>query len=167
MSTVEQRLDALQRRITALEAENMQLRQHALGLPAPEQQASRRQLLAGGAGAWAPDGRHAAGTGTAGRSSSGIPHAQAVRRVTLTPLVTRGVVWAEHHWELGAPFTGAAAPVVVATAADDYMEQDVMAACTCAVRVTGEPGAYVATIMVRGIASHARAVEVHAVAIGQ
>ena len=77
---------------------------------------------------------------------------------------SRGVHWAEHAWHLGPQFTGARVPLVLATATDDYMHRDVTVQCTCSVRIEGTSGAYIATIMVRGISSHARSVEVPAVA---
>jgi hypothetical protein len=67
---------------------------------------------------------------------------------------------------LGPQFQGEQAPEVVATAADDYMAEDMREACSCSVTVQGTPGAYRATLMVRNVSSHAREVTIQAIAIG-
>lgn len=176
-------METLQRRIEALEAENTRLRQRAMAtddVSAPLM-GSRRQVLLGGAGllgalaGGAVLGRatpaSAAAETTLAASAVAGPAGPATEtylslRATLTPLKTRGVLWANHEWDFGAHFTGARPPVVVATAFDDYMQHDVASCCICAVTVHGAPGAYRATIMVRNISAFATTVEVNAVALG-
>ena len=159
-----QALDALQRRVEALEEENTFLRQQTLGEP---RGTSRRHLLAGGAGMV---GALAAGAllGSPPPSvAAATPVAPPMLRlsVTLAPVRTQRAVWAEHVWPLGAHFKGEP-PVVVASAYDDAMEHDVALSCTCAAVVRGKPGAYEAHLLVRQVSRSARAVVVHALAVG-
>ena len=176
INQIDQMVETLRRRIEALEAENARLRQTATvtnDTLAPLM-GSRRQVLLGGAGllgalAGGALLGHATPASAATETNLAAEPArekQLSLRASLTPLKTRGVLWANHEWNLGAHFTGARPPVVVATAFDDYMEHDVAACCVCAVAVHGAPGAYRATIMVRHISAFATAVEVNAVAVG-
>jgi hypothetical protein len=171
MQDLEQTLETLQRRIAALEAENGRLRTPPL--PAAQQATSRRQMLLGGAGVV---GALAGGSLLARAQSADAaavtpamqPNAarkEQALHITLTPLKSSGVYWARHEWHLEAHFNGAHAPTVIANAADDYMDEDVTAACTCSVRLQGKPGAYVAVIMVRGVHKSSRTVEVNALAL--
>jgi hypothetical protein len=180
---IDQLMETLRRRVEALEAENARLRQTPIAtndVPAPLT-GSRRQVLLGGAGLLgalaggavlgrATPASAATETTLAASAMAGpagpAPEKYLSLRATLTPLKTRGVLWANHEWDLGAHFTGARPPVVVATAFDDYMEHEVAACCVCAVSVHGAPGAYRATIMVRNISAFATTVEINAVALG-
>lgn len=172
MQDLEQTLEMLQRRVAALEADNERLRGQAARQPAAEQGTSRRQMLLGGASLV---GALAGGTLLAQAqpaTAAALPRVQAASarkeqalRTTLVPLTSRGVHWAQHDWYLDARFNEDQPPTVIATAADDYMEHDVTASCTCSVRVQGTPGAYVAVILVRGIHRSARTVEVNALAL--
>ncbi len=103
---------------------------------------------------------------SASAGPQGADRPVAILRIAPTVMRSRGVYWAEHAWHLGPQFTGDRAPLVIATATDDYMYRDVTVKCSCSVRVEGTPGDYVAILMVRGISSHARTVDVQAVAIG-
>lgn len=189
MSEIDHVVEALQRRVEALEEEATRLWQ-----PAPAIQhttvpfsGSRRQLLLGGAGVlggWAggallgrAEPTSAAATTTDSASDSGPasrgpvlhmpePERHLSLQTTLVPFKTRGVLWANHDWDFGAHFGGEQPPVVVATACDNYMEHDVTSFCVCAVAVHGSPGAYRATIMVRNISMFATEVVINALALG-
>ena len=136
--------------------------------PTPPQ-ANRRQVLARGAGvlgalaSGAALGRADAAAGEV-TATSGQKHL--ALQVTLVPQQTRRAVWVDHEWDLGAHFTGATPPVVVATALDDYMPHDPATFCVCAVAVHGTPGAYRATIMVRNVHRNATSVAINAIALG-
>ncbi len=182
MSEIDRALEALQRRVEALEDEAARLRHEATQRPSAPFSGSRRQLLLGGAGvvgawagtallgraepAYAASGADAPSVSAAGDSALHAPEKHLSLRTTLVPLKTRGVLWVNHEWDFGAHFMGKQPPVVVATAFDNYMEHDTAACCVCAVAVRGEPGAYRATIMVRNISAFATAVELNAVAFG-
>lgn len=177
-------IDELQRRVDTLEHEAARLQPAAAQLPAAPFSSSRRQVLLGGAGmlgalaGGALLGR-AEPSYAASNDNLNVTHETALGdtlppragkhltlQTTLTPLKTRGVLWANHEWDFGAHFVGEQPPVVVATALDDYMEHDVAAFCVCAVAVHGKPGAYRATIMVRNISAFATGVEINALAFG-
>lgn len=174
MNETDRLVDALQRRVAALEEEAARLRQPAVDHPPAPLSSSRRQVLLGGAGmvgamaggALLGYAAPVADAATAGdpASATGVKHLSL--HTILTPLKTRDVLWADHEWAFGAHFTGKQPPVVVATALDDYMEHDVASYCVCAVKVHGAPGAYRATIMVRNISALATAVAINAIAIG-
>ena len=174
MSEIDRVVEALQRRVEALEDEAARLRQPAEHRPAAPLGGSRRQVLLGGAGmlgalaSGALLGRVEPAAAAASESSvaAPLPARHLSLRATLAPLKTRGVLWAEHEWDFGAHFAGKEPPVVVATALDDYMAHDVAAYCVCAVAVHGTPGAYRATIMVRNISALATEVTINAVAFG-
>jgi len=179
MDDIDRVVEALRRRVDALEDENARLRQAAPHGRPSAASGSRRQVLLGGAGILGT----LAGGALLGRaepayaaSPDGVPPASAPAprvldkqlslRTTLVPLKTRGVLWATYDWDFGGHFTADRPPVVVATAFDDYMEHDVAACCVCAVAVRGKAGAYHATLMVRGISLFATEVVVNAVALG-
>jgi hypothetical protein len=174
MDDIEGTIEALQRRVDALETENTRLRQRAPRQPSMGRGASRKQVLLGGAGVLgALAGGALVGRGdTALAASSLLTAAQPSKgeslslRLALTPMKTKGVLWAEHTWEFGGHFRGSRPPVVVATALDDQMEHDKAAYAVCAVSVHGVPGAYQAKIMVRNIGKHATSVVVNAIAMG-
>jgi hypothetical protein len=169
MSTLEETVAALQRRVEALETENAGLRRRVPDQLLVDQPTSRRTLLFGGAGVLGALAGGSLLTHTSVAAAAGAPHSEdRVSSLHISPTVMRskGVYWAEHEWHLGPQFRGDGVPVVIATATDDYMHRDVTVQCTCSVRIEGTPGAYIAVIMVRGISSHARSVEVHAVAFG-
>ena len=88
-------------------------------------------------------------------------------QATLAPERGGGHHSALYTWRLGAHFTGAAAPVVVASAHDDYHGTEAAAVPSCAVAVRGVPGAYEAAIRVNNVGHWATAVTLHAVAIGE
>src|SRR5579871_3993914 len=163
MSDVDRIVEELQRRVDALEDEAARLRQPATQQSASPPFGNRRQILLSGAGllsAWAGSALlgHAE-PASAAPPPSDIPalilEKHLTLQATLTPLKTRGALWANHEWDFGAHFVGAQPPVVVATALDDYMEHDVATFCVCAVAVHGTPGAYRATLMVRNISAFA------------
>lgn len=170
MNTLEETVAALQRRVEALETENAGLRRHMPDQSLVDRPTSRRHLLLGSAGLLGALTGGSLLTHTSVASASSAPQVEdrhmATLRISPTVMRSRGVYWAEHEWQLGPQFNGERAPLVVATATDDYMHRDVTVQCTCSVRVEGTPGDYVAVLMVRGISSHARSVEVHAVAFG-
>jgi len=170
MSTLEETVAALQRRVEALETENIGLRRQVPDRSLVDQPTSRRHLLFGSAGLLGALAGRSLLTHTpvaSAASASQVEDRQvAALRISPTVMRSRGVYWAEHEWHLGPQFKGERAPLVIATATDDYMHRDVTVQCTCSVRVEGTPGDYVAVLMVRGISSHARSVEVHAVAFG-
>jgi hypothetical protein len=173
---------ALQRRVDALEDENARLRQPATLHSSPPVGGTRRQMLIGGAGVLSAlaggallgraEPSYAAGVAPAVRTeeltpaTAHTPEKSVGLQVTLTPMKTRGVLWANHEWELGPRFAGEQPPVVVATAWDDQMEHDVASFCVCAVTVHGAPGAYRATILVRNVSPFATSVVVNALALG-
>ena len=168
MSTLEEAVAALQRRVEALEMENVGLRRQVPDHSLVDQPTSRRHLLFGSAGLLGALAGGSLLTHTPAASASSAPRGDdrqlATLRISPTVMRSRGVYWAEHEWHLGPQFKGERAPLVVAMATDDYMHRDVTVQCTCSVRVEGTAGEYVAVLMVRGISSHARSVEVHAVA---
>lgn len=167
MSSLEEIVAALQRRVEALEAENIGLRRQVPDRSSAERPTSRRHLLVGSAGLLGALAGGSLLTHTAvAAASAAEDRPMATLRISPTVMRSRGVYWAAHEWHLGPLFKGERAPVVMALAADDYMHRDVRVQCTCSVRVEGTPGDYVAVLMVRGISSHARSVEVHAVAVG-
>ncbi len=179
MDDIDRVVEALRRRVDALEEENARLRQPATYHSPSEFGGSRRQVLLGGAGmlgalaGGALLGRaepaHATSSDSAPAADTLAPHVsqkQLSLQTTLVPLKTRGVLWANYDWDFGTHFTAERPPVVVATAVDDTMEQDVSACCVCAVAVHGKSGAYRATLMVRHIGAFATEVAVNAVAIG-
>lgn len=170
MSTLEETVAALQCRVEALETENIGLRRQLPDRSQSEQTTSRRHLLFGGAGLLGALAGGSLLTQTSVAAASAAPHVEdrpvSTLRISPTVMRSRGVYWAEHQWHLGPQFRGESAPVVIAMATDDYMHRDVTVQCTCSVRLEGAPGDYTAVIMVRGISSHARTVEVHAVAFG-
>lgn len=184
MSEIDRTVEALLRRVEALEDEAARPRQATAQRSSAPFSGSRRQLLLGGAGAvgalagvallgHAEPGYAAAADSGAAPSVSApdgptlhLPEKHLSLQTTLVPLKTRGVLWANHEWDFGTHFTGEQPPVVVATALDNYMEHDVAAFCVCAVAVHGAPGAYRATIMVRNISAYATSVVVSAVAFG-
>ncbi len=170
MSMLEETVAALQRRVEALEMENTGLRRHVQGRALADQPTSRRRLLFGSAGLLGAlaGGSLLAHTSVASAASDPQVEDRQVATLRISPTVMRskGVYWAEHAWHLGPQFKGDRAPLVIATATDDYMHRDVTVQCSCSVRVEGTPGDYVAVLMVRGISSHARSVDVQAVAFG-
>jgi hypothetical protein len=171
MSTLEQTLEAMWRRIEALEAENARLAPSAPRIASSRQGRSRRQVLLGGAGVLGA----LAGSALVGRSEPARAASPVVQeslsqheilQTTLTPLRSNGVLWARYEWHLGNHFAESTPPAVIATAADDYMDRDVTSSCSCSVLVEGSPGVYRAVIMVRGVHDRAQSVQVHAIAIG-
>jgi hypothetical protein len=169
MNTLEEAVDALQRRVGALEMENGGLRRQVLDGSRADRPTSRRHLLFGSAGLLGAlaGGSLLTHTSVASASAVQVEDRQiATLRASPTVMRSRGVYWAEHEWHLGPQFKGERAPLVIATATDDYMHRDVTVQCSCSARVEGKPGAYVAVLMVRGISSHARSVEVQAAAFG-
>lgn len=165
-----QALETLQRRVEALEEENARLRHPAPVRPSTQTGSSRRQVLIGGAGILgAIMGGQLLGRAEPSYAAAAEPNeAQKYLglRATVTPLRSRGALWATHEWDLGAHFAGAQPPVVVATAWDDQLDQDMASFCVCAVQVHGTPGAYRAVIMVRNISPFATDVVVNALALG-
>ena len=127
----------------------------------PDQGASRRQMLVSGALLGGIEPARAAAA-----APQALPQKHEVLQVALTPLRSNGVLWARHEWHFGLRFAGKQPPTVIATAADDYMDNDVTSTCTCSVLVQGKPGAYHAVILVRGIHARAASVQIHAVAVG-
>jgi hypothetical protein len=170
MSNLEEAIETLTRRVASLEAENSHLRRRSARPLGSATGTSRRQVLLGGAGILTA---LAGGTllGHAEPALAAPAEELAVRptrtslRIMLAPVKSRSVFWARHEWQLGPQFSGEP-PVVVATAADDYMDVDVTSSPTCGVTVQGKPGAYTAVIMVRNVSQRAGTVEVHAVAFG-
>ncbi len=174
MSEIDRVVEALQRRVEALEDEAARLRQ-PVGQRSPAPcSGSRRQILLSGVGmlgalaGGAVLGRvePTAAASSESSAATAVPARDLSLRTTLAPFKTRGILWAEHEWDFGAHFVGTEPPVVVATALDDYMPHDVAAYCVCAVAVHGTPGAYRATIMVRNISALATEVTINAVAYG-
>ena len=171
MSNLEQTIEELRRRVESLEAEKAQATRPAKSRLSPDQGASRRQILVGGAGVLGALAGGALLGGieparAAAAAPQALPQKHEVLQVALTPLRSNGVLWARHEWHFGLRFAGKQPPTVIATAADDYMDNDVTSTCTCSVLVQGKPGAYHAVIMVRGIHARAATVQVHAVAVG-
>jgi len=167
-----QALETLQRRVEALEEENARLRHPAPVRPAPPAGSSRRQVLLGGAGILGAVmggqllGRAEPSYAAAIATEPNVAQRYLGLRTTVTPLRSRGALWATHEWDLGEHFAGAQPPVVVATAWDDQLEHDMASFCVCAVQVHGTPGAYRAVIMVRNISPFATEVVVNALALG-
>lgn len=191
MDNLEHTVEALLGRVAALEEENRQLRrQPRRDPPAGEHGLNRRQLFGGGAGLL---GALAGGAlltpGQASTSSAstvapapapgdlylsdGVTSTQLARptlvalRVTLAPERSGGHQWARYEWDLAAHFTGARAPVIIASALDDHHGAGPEAAPTCAVSVQGQPGAYRAAILVHNVGHWASAVTLTALAIGE
>src|SRR5579859_1627700 len=132
MSEIDRVVEVLQRRVEALEDEAARLRQPAEQRPPASLSGSRRQVLLGGAGMLgALAGGALLGRAEPAAAATESNLAAPVPARTLSPLTTRGVLWADHEWDFGAHFAGKAPPVVVATALDDYMAHDVAAYCVC------------------------------------
>ncbi|GAC1401766.1 MAG: hypothetical protein NVSMB65_19150 [Chloroflexota bacterium] len=74
--------------------------------------------------------------------------------------------WARYEWALAGHFTGARAPVVVASVLAPHHEGG-DAPLTCIVSSHGTPGAYHAIVTVHGVSAPATEVTINALAFGE
>lgn len=173
---------SLLQRVEALEQENERLRQAARGGPSQASAAitSRRGLLAGSAGligALAGAGfleRGGSAGAAAEGSATGTVHSLELRRPVMVALQavvpvqhSGGKHWAHLKWDLAGHFTGARAPVVVASAVDDFHGTDPGAVPTCAVSVQRTGGSFQATLLLGSLSHLATEATVNAIAFGE
>src|SRR5260370_35545406 len=130
MSNLEPTVEAPRRRVEWLEEEKAYPARPARDRLSPDHGGSRRQMLVGSVGVLSA---LAGGTLLGGiepaKAASAAPRAalqkHEILQIALTPLRSNGVHWARHEWHFGPQFAAEQPPTAIATAADDYLDQDV------------------------------------------